>query len=90
MTLIAKRPAEVATRTVLGHWEGDLIKGACNASAVWTPSWNGPRASSSWRGYRGRMHEARVTALPRSSDTSRPCLRKTLTYDRGKEMAEHE
>jgi len=35
ITPLADRPAAVATRTVPGHWEGDLLKGARNSSAVW-------------------------------------------------------
>jgi IS30 family transposase len=36
MTPIADWPVAVATRTVPGYWEGDLIKGARNGSAVGT------------------------------------------------------
>ncbi len=89
MTPIATRPAEVATRTVPGHWEGDLIKGARNGSAVGTlverttrlvilARMEGTDARSARQGFTKKLRH--VPAL----------LRKTLTYDRGKEMAEHE
>ena len=89
MTPIAERPAEVATRTVPGHWEGDLIKGARNGSAVGILverttrlvllAWmDGTDATSAREGFTKKLRH--VPAL----------LRKTLTYDRGKEMAEHE
>ena len=89
MTSIAARPAEVATRTVPGHWEGDLIKGARNGSAVGTlverttrlvilARMEGTDATSARQGFTKKLRH--VPAL----------LRKTLTYDRGKEMAEHE
>jgi transposase, IS30 family len=89
MTPIAERPAEVATRTVPGHWEGDLIKGTRNGSAVGTlverttrlvilAKMHGTDATSARAGFTKNLHP--VPAL----------LRKTLTYDRGKEMAEHE
>ena len=34
MTPSAEHHAEVATRNMPGHWEGDLIKGAGNGSAI--------------------------------------------------------
>ena len=89
MTPIAERPAEVATRTVPGHWEGDLIKGARNGSAVGTlverttrlvllARMDGTDARSAREGFTKQL---RHVPAP---------LRKTLTDDRGKEMAEQE
>ena len=89
MTSIAERPAEVATRTVPGHWEGDLIKGARNGSAVGTlverttrlvilARMEGTDARSACLGFTKKL---RHVPAP---------LRKTLTYDRGNERAEHE
>lgn len=89
MTLIAERPAEVATRTVPGHWEGDLIKGVRNGSAVGSlvertsrlvilAHLEGADARSACDGFTKKLRHVPAA------------LRKTLTYDRGKEMAEHE
>ena len=89
MTLLAERPANVTTRTVPGHWEGDLIKGARNGSAVGTlvertsrlvilARLQGTDARSACDGFTKKLRHVPVP------------LRKTLTYDRGKEMAEHE
>ena len=88
ITPIADRPAEVASRTVPGHWGGDLIKGARNGSAVGTlverttrlvllARMDGADAASAYQGFTKKL---RHVPAP---------LRKTLTYDRGKEMAEH-
>lgn len=89
MTPITERPADVTTRTVPGHWEGDLLKGARNGSAVGTlverttrlvllASMDGTDAASAHRGFTKKLRHVPVS------------LRKTLTYDRGKEMAQHE
>ena len=89
ITPIAERPVEMATRTVSGHWEGDLIKGARNRLAVGTlverttclvilARQDGTDARSAREGFTKKLRHAPAP------------LRKTLTHDRGKEMAEHE
>ena len=88
MVSIRERPVEALGRQVAGHWEGDLLKGAGNASAVGTlverksryvllARVAGPDAESVLEGFTQRMR-----TLP-------PAVRSTLTYDQGKEMARH-
>jgi IS30 family transposase len=85
---ITARPEEIAARLIPGHWEGDLIKGAANRSAVGTLVERTSRL----------LLLARMEAL--DADTTRCSfenafepipgdMRKTLTYDRGTEMARH-
>lgn len=89
ITPLAARPAAVTSRQVPGHWEGDLLKGTRNGSAVGTLVERTTRlvllarmdGTDAWRAYQGFTKKLRQ--IPAA-------LRKTLTYDRGKEMAEHE
>lgn len=83
---IHERPDEANERLLPGHWEGDFIKGARNGSAVGVlvdrrtlflklVKMRGCTAQEALAGF-GRA----FAPLPAS-------LRKTLTYDQGKEMA---
>lgn len=82
------RPPEVEDRQMPGHWEGDLIKGKANASAVGTlverstgylmlVKMNDATATSAVEGFSAALNRMPVAA------------RKTMTYDQGKEMARH-
>ena len=88
MVSIHVRPPEVNDRLMPGHWEGDLIKGAGNKSAVgvlverttrlvllaWMPD---ATAESALAGFTAKLNSI---AAP---------MRQTLTYDQGREMARH-
>jgi IS30 family transposase len=89
MVMISERPAEVEDRAVPGHWEGDLIMGSKNRSAIGTlverhtryvellhlP--NGHTAAE----VRDAM-VAKIRELPEH-------LRRSITWDQGKEMSQH-
>jgi IS30 family transposase len=89
MVNISERPPEVEDRAVPGHWEGDLITGTQNKSAIGTlveratgfvmllhvPDNHGADA----------VQEAMVQAMARLPQT----LRRTLTWDQGVEMSNH-
>lgn len=89
MTSIHDRPSEVTARTVAGHWEGDLVMGR-RPSAVATLVERQTRYLRLVRlpdGLKSEQVRARLAAeleqIPR-------WMRLSLTWDRGREMAEHQ
>ena len=85
---ISERPKEVQDRQMPGHWEGDLIKGKGNKSSVGTLV----------------ERTSRYLIMVQLEDATSPVvtggftrelqpvpshLRRTLTYDRGREMTNH-
>jgi IS30 family transposase len=84
--LISARPAEIEDRAVPGHWEGDLITGTRNGSAIGTLVERQTR-------YLMLLHlpdghgAQQVAAAMREQITRLPAqLRKSLTWDQGREM----
>ena len=88
MVSIHERPAEVEDRRVPGHWEGDFIKGAGNRSAVGTLVERASRYVILAR-MDGCGADAALEGFARKLRRVPACVRKTLTYDQGKEMARH-
>jgi IS30 family transposase len=88
-SLIGLRPPIALERSEVGHFEGDLIIGAHNRSAIATVF---DRASRHlWMADFPEDHgaEATLAALIELFERIPPHLRLTLTWDQGREMASH-
>jgi len=89
MVMIADRPAEAADRAVPGHWEGDLLIGRDNKSAIGTLVERTTRyvlllhlpINHTAPSVRDAMAKA-IVKLPQS-------LRRSITWDQGPELAQH-
>jgi IS30 family transposase len=88
MTNIKQRPEEIEGRLVPGHWEGDFILGARGASAIGTLVERTSRFVVLVR-MPTRKADVAACAFAGALNAIPAGLRKTLTYDQGKEMAEH-
>jgi IS30 family transposase len=88
MVLISERPPEVADRAIPGHWEGDLLMGGAT-SAIATLVERQTRYCQLVALPQGLGAEAVSAALAESIATLPEQLRRSLTWDQGREMAEH-
>jgi IS30 family transposase len=85
---ISERPASVEDRAVPGHWEGDLIGGSKN-SYIATLVERHTRYVMLAK-VKNKDTESVVSALIKQSKKLPDELYKSLTWDRGKELADHQ
>ena len=88
MVMISERPAEVEDRAVPGHWEGDLILSK-GQRAIGTLVERSTRYVMLVRLPEGHSAPAVRKALAKRITTLPSELRRSITWDQGKEMAEH-
>jgi IS30 family transposase len=84
---IRERPAEVEDRVVPGHWEGDLLRGAGNSHVI-TLVERGSRFCT-LKKVASKDTATVVAALIEHVQQLPATLRRSLTWDRGLEMAQH-
>jgi transposase, IS30 family len=88
MLSIEERPKEVSDRIIPGHWEGDLIVGKNNRSALGTLVERTTRTTILVP-LKNREAETVAKAFAREVKKLPKQMKLTMTYDQGREMASH-
>jgi len=89
MVLVTDRAAEAEDPAVAGHWEGDLIMGGANRSAIITLVERTTRYVILQRVPYDHRAERVATVLSQAMGRLPGLLRRSLTWDQGREMAAH-
>ena len=89
MVMLSQRPAEAEDRAVPGHWEGDLIVGSNNRSAVGTLVERSSRLVLLLHLPNGHDAKSVEVAMRKAIATLPSELARSVTWDQGTEMATH-